>query len=426
LTAILQSGGTYAGIIDANSVEEWVRLVLVNGLTHNDNPVGNNGLILPGLSISHIISGTQTNSLTYQATANEEISLNVASITAGALTAEAFFGGKSLGKLAVDEFSFTGDILNVTAPGTGEMTLKVSSKGAPKNSLYTVAAGSNLPIQNCTVGIKATNKSTGLTPGGKAGVAIGTIGAVALLGGGVFFILKKFLFPPKTGPMPHNPPQMIDPNQGTYMDPGKAGLMPQVQPVYAPPGQPPMAPYSPPPQFYSPPPQPFMNAMPPPIPPPTNPHQPHNQRPRDQDRDNDGSDCECSDPSDLEDNQSPGQQSSQPGQKHKHKYHRIKWKRENDPKHHHHPTDNLTVECKDDKCPLNDKKHECKKPKDGEPPLPCPCNCVDPNCPSNTPEEKRRRLREKRRKEFRNSALATGRSYLLSEAKHQALAAVGI
>jgi hypothetical protein len=232
LTAIIQSGGTYAGIIDATSVEEWVRLVLVNGLTHNDNPVGNNQLILPGLSISHIISGTHTDSLVYQATVNEQISLNVASITAGDLTAEAFYGGKSIGKVSVDQFAFSGDNLNVTSPGTGELTLKVSSKGAPKNSLYTVAADSNLPIQNCTIGIKATNKSTGLSSGGKAGVAIGTLAAVGLLGGGVFFILKKFLFPPKTGPTPHNPPQMIDPHQSAYFDPGKAGLAPQVQSVY--------------------------------------------------------------------------------------------------------------------------------------------------------------------------------------------------
>jgi hypothetical protein len=425
LTAITLSGGTYAGIIDATSVQNWVDLILVNGLTHNDNPVGNSQLILPGLSISHIITGTHTDSLIYQAQNQEQIVFSVSSITAGSLTAEAFFGGKSLQKITVDAFSTLGDNITVTSPGTGEMTVKVSSHGAPKDALYTVLGSSNLPIQNCTVGIKATNK-TGLSTGAKAGLGVGIPVALGVIGLGVFLVLKKFLFPPKTAPATHAPPQTMDPNQTAYMDP-KPGFTPQVHPVYPPP-----QPYSPPPQPYmaqppmqtymaQPPMQPYMQAMAPPIPPPTNAHHQHQQQ-RSRDNDQDGSDCECSDPSDLE-NESDQPVKQQPGQKHKHKYHRIKWKREDDPKHHHHG--NLFVECKDDKCPLNDKKHKCETSNSGGMVIPCACDCQDPNCPSNTPEEKRRRRREKRRREFAKSAFATGRGVVMSEVKHQALGAVG-
>jgi hypothetical protein len=416
LTAITLSGGTYAGILDATSVENWVNLILVNGLTHNDNPIGNSQLILPGLSISHIISGTHTDSLVYQAQSQEQLTFTVSSITAGELTAEAFFGGKSLQKITVDEFSYTGDNVTVTSPGTGELTVKVSSKGAPKNSLYTVLGSSNLPIQNCTVGIKATNPK-GTSTATKAAIGVSVPFGLALIGVGAFFILKKFLFKPK--PATANAP----PETHAYMDP-KPGFTPTVQPIYPPPQM-----YSPPPQPYmaQPPmqpymqtPQPYMQAMAPPIPPPT--HHPHQQQ-RSRDNDSDASDCECSDPSDME-NESDQQSKPQPGQKHKHKYHRIKWKREDDPKHHHHG--NLYVECQDKECPLNDKNHKCQTTNNGGLIIPCACDCQDPNCPSNTPEEKRRRRREKRRREFQKSAFATGKSFVMSEIKHQAMGAVGL
>lgn len=416
LSAIRSSGGSYSTLADAAGVSSWVNSILVNGLTGNDNSQGANNIIFAGLSTTHEISGSHTDSLTYNAQNNENIMFTISSINAGALTAEALYGGKSLQSAQVS--SYGSSSFNVTSPGNGEMTVKVSTKNAPKQSLYAVGAYSNLPISNCTVGIKKTNKDTGLSTAAKAGIGTAVPLGVALIFTGLFLLLKKFIFPPKAPPL-SAPPQMVS-NPHMSMPPPKPSFYPTVQ-SYPPPMYPP---YSPPPQVWTP--QPYGAPPPvhyfvPPVTPPL-PSQAQNPQNKSRNMDHNISDCECSDPSDNEHEAGPHQ--PQPQQKHKHRFQRIKWKSEPKAIHHHHPVFNFGTECKDEKCPLNAKDHECPEQKQGELYAPCPCDCQDLNCPCNMPEEKRRRRREKLRREFRNSAFATGRSVVVGQIVHTVAGAI--
>src|SRR5436190_10674174 len=94
LAAIRNSGGVYATITTEDASNNFINFAILNGLTYNDNPQGNNSTLLAGLSIADSISGSQTKSVTYNAQAHEKIIFSVESIDAGNLTAQALFGGK--------------------------------------------------------------------------------------------------------------------------------------------------------------------------------------------------------------------------------------------------------------------------------------------------------------------------------------------
>src|SRR2546421_12940334 len=107
LAAIKSSGGVYATITTEDASNNFINFAILNGLTYNDNPQGNNSTLLAGLSIADFISGSQTKSVTYNAQANEKVNFTLQSIGAGNLTAKALFGGKVLGSASTSYFGQT-------------------------------------------------------------------------------------------------------------------------------------------------------------------------------------------------------------------------------------------------------------------------------------------------------------------------------
>ncbi|KAF2192113.1 hypothetical protein K469DRAFT_554604, partial [Zopfia rhizophila CBS 207.26] len=86
LSAILGTGGMYATIDGATAQNAFVNLVIVHGLTDNDNPSPRNSTTLyNGLSIAFVLDDSGTNTLTYTAEARERLVFSIASVAAGAL-----------------------------------------------------------------------------------------------------------------------------------------------------------------------------------------------------------------------------------------------------------------------------------------------------------------------------------------------------
>jgi hypothetical protein len=166
----------------------------LNGLTTHDNPAGDNSTLLAGLATAHFTGGSETQSITYNARAHEHIDFTVQSIDAGPLTAELLFEGKSKNKTSVDTFS--DGYLSYSADNAGQIEIKVSTTNAPAESLFVVGAVSNMPAQNCTVGVGAVGGG-GLSTGGKAGLGVGIPLVVGLLGLLGYFLWKHWSKLPK-------------------------------------------------------------------------------------------------------------------------------------------------------------------------------------------------------------------------------------
>lgn len=186
LLALRDSKGVYATIAFAAGSQNFVNYVLLNGLTYQDNPQGAGDRLLSGLGTTQFISGSSTVALKYGAERGEIVNFTVVSFTSDRLSVEAKMGGQSL--YASTRATSSRQFFEVTAPGTGQLDLFVTSPDSPTDGLFSVLTNSNQPIKNCTVGVAA--KEGGLTPGATAGVAIGVIAAVAALAGGSFWAYK--------------------------------------------------------------------------------------------------------------------------------------------------------------------------------------------------------------------------------------------
>lgn len=118
----------------------------------------------------------------------EEIEFTVQSLDAGGLTAQAVLNGKGVDNATLFGSASTGH-LSVTAPKGGKVEINVKAKSAPKDAIFVVGATSNLPNQNCTVGLGG---SKGLSAGSKAGLGLGIPALICLMGVGSFFAWKHF------------------------------------------------------------------------------------------------------------------------------------------------------------------------------------------------------------------------------------------
>jgi hypothetical protein len=189
LSAVKNSRGVYATITVAAGSQNFINYVLLNGLTYNDNPQGYDTQLLSGLAETHFVSGAETVTLKYLAQKGERVNFTVTSISAGFLGVSAVMGGKELN---TTNTTYSYSILDVTAPGTGELDLKITAKAAPKDSMFSVITNSNTPFKNCTVGV--AGGGGGLSAGGKAGVGIGVTAALLGLGAlGGYFAYKHFM-----------------------------------------------------------------------------------------------------------------------------------------------------------------------------------------------------------------------------------------
>lgn len=189
--AITRSGGIYSTIFGGASVNSFINLALKNGLATNDNPEGSTSQLLAGLSVAREISGDQSTTVSYDSRKMEVIDFTVQSLDAGPLTAKAVLGGKAIDETTVYDSGSSG-YLSVVSRNGGKIEIQVKAETAPPNALFVVGATSNLPIQNCTIGV---NGSNGLSAGGKAGLGIGIIAAIGLMGLGGFYAYQHFMTP---------------------------------------------------------------------------------------------------------------------------------------------------------------------------------------------------------------------------------------
>ncbi|KXX77546.1 hypothetical protein MMYC01_207028 [Madurella mycetomatis] len=189
LLALRESKGVYATIAFAAGSQNFVNYVLLNGLTYQDNPQGAGDRLLAGLGTTQFISGSDTVALGYGAEQGEVVNFTVISFTGDRLSVEAKMGSQTLH--TTSRATSSDQFFEVTAPGSGQLDLFVTSPDSPTDGLFSVLTNSNQPIKNCTVGVAP--KDGGLAPGAKAGLAIGVIAAVAGLAGGGFYAYKHFL-----------------------------------------------------------------------------------------------------------------------------------------------------------------------------------------------------------------------------------------
>jgi hypothetical protein len=200
LSAIRASNGVYATITVAAGAQNYINYVILNGLTYNDNPQGYSDQLLAGLAETHFISGSDSKTLVYTASAGEAITFYVTSISAGTLSAVATMNGKTLDQTTA---SYSYGYLYVTAPSAGQIQVVVTASNAPTDSMFSVETSSNVPIKNCTVGVNS--QSAGLSTGAKAGIGVGSVLGAGLLATAAFFAYK-YLHAPNTSVPGHSGP----------------------------------------------------------------------------------------------------------------------------------------------------------------------------------------------------------------------------
>ena len=146
LTAILSTGGMYATIDGAAAQNSFVNLMIVHGLTDDDNPSPKDSTTLVnGLSLAAALSGSGSSTLMYNAQANERVTFTITSVTAGDIDVTADdANGKQLGKTSI--FSNFTDTLVVTAATSGDMKLQVFTASNQVNGLFIIGVNSSVPI----------------------------------------------------------------------------------------------------------------------------------------------------------------------------------------------------------------------------------------------------------------------------------------
>jgi hypothetical protein len=342
----MDSGGVYYTISSAESSHNFINGVLVNGLTKKDNPNGEKSILLSGLEAAHYIAGSETQTMTYGARAQEQLTITVRSVDANTIDAEVLSGKRVL---ATQKNIFLTDMMQLTAPSDGNIDVKVTAQGAPAKSIFIVGVESNLPPQNCTVGIgdKDNKKNKGVIIGPTVGIGL----AVVL--GGAGYLLWKY-FHPK--PSPAGSPSSYELNDA-YDGKGT----PQVTTTALPPTPPPANWFK---EMFK-----FPDHGPPvaPPPPPQNPPHTHHDKPIDDESGSDWEEVPNDEP--IEPNNPP----TDPA--HKKKYHRIHRIRIYGNNHHHHLP--IGLPCYYKECPLALPDHVCDDA--GH-----PCTCVDPKCKLNS------------------------------------------
>ncbi|KAF2468832.1 uncharacterized protein BDR25DRAFT_53422 [Lindgomyces ingoldianus] len=362
LSAIMNSGGRYFTISAAQSSNNFINGIIVNGLTKNDNPNGDTSVLLAGLDSSHYISGSETQTMTYYARKKEKLTFTVQSLDAGNLDVQVKSGASVL---ASGHTSFSGSTLNIVSPGDGNIDVRVTAKNVGKNSIFVVGVESDLPTQNCTVGIGKGGPGGGSNVAKTAGLAGGSVGGLAILLVASYFIWK-YCYPKH--PKPPTGAEMATPG--------------------VPPAAPPLSK-----NWFS-----SLNHVTPAMPPPPSYHtapnnMPHNpDHPDYPDHNDDSVDYESGseyddvpegddDEKPLGENPSQSQDPTQnpqnpPSHAHNRRPHRrMKRVRIYGNNHHHHIAPDHP--CYNAKCPITAPSHVCDDPNH-------PCTCVDPKCKLNS------------------------------------------
>ncbi|KAF2000641.1 hypothetical protein P154DRAFT_619895 [Amniculicola lignicola CBS 123094] len=208
LNAILGTGGMYATINGATAQNAFANLMIVHGLTGDDNPEPQNSTtVYNGLSIAFTLDSSGRSTVVYSAESNEDLIFTFASVAAGDLNITAVdANGKELNKTTVEESLYRTEELHLKAQSTGGLQIKVEGEPNQENALFTVGVNSSIPLTNCTL---EQPKSSGLSAGAKAGIGVSVPLLAGLLGLGSYFAWKYWKgLPSKAppGPAPDAPP----------------------------------------------------------------------------------------------------------------------------------------------------------------------------------------------------------------------------
>ncbi|KAF2103152.1 hypothetical protein NA57DRAFT_72134 [Rhizodiscina lignyota] len=208
LAAIMNSGGTFSTITDSTAQQSFVNLVIVNGLTNNDNSQGPSDVLLSGLSTGYV-SKSQSSSYTYSAKKSEQLEFTITSVNASTLAVSITdSSGSSLGKATVNNdtssssfdygsYGYTGtEVVDVVAEADGDLKIEITDNTDKANAMFSIGVTSDLPIQNCTL---ASVGPSGLSTGAKVGLGIGIPILIAGLGAGGWYLFKYIQN------MPHSP-----------------------------------------------------------------------------------------------------------------------------------------------------------------------------------------------------------------------------
>jgi hypothetical protein len=219
LRAILGTGGMYSTINGDMAQNAFVNVMIVHGLTDNDNPSAkDNKAVYNGLSVAFMLGSDGTSSLTYQAEGGETLTFSISSISAGDLNVTAVdASGKEIGKATVDSFSsYTPEELEVKVSSGGSLELKIQGDlddlSFTEDPMFIVGVNSSIPLTNCTLG-GTTKEKSGLSKGAKAGIGVAVPLLIGVFAAGSYFAWKYFKgLPPKTAPPPASYPSQPTPD----------------------------------------------------------------------------------------------------------------------------------------------------------------------------------------------------------------------
>ncbi|KIW78657.1 hypothetical protein Z517_08495 [Fonsecaea pedrosoi CBS 271.37] len=445
LAAIMNSGGRYFTIQNYNASKAFIDGIIVNGLTRNDNPDGDTTTLLAGLDASHFISGSETQTMSYSARSKEQLTFNVQSVDAGTLAVQIVSGSKTLAKGEADYYSsYYSSGFSVVAPSTGTIDVKVTADRADKNSIFVVGVTSNLPPENCTVGVVGDDEPKHNNTPQIVESSVGSVVGLVILSV-IAYLLHKYCYKRhgKRHPLHDHPSDCPQdpkhPTQTTREIPGHNpsripwfSFPPALPPTH---GQPPNPPrttdnhdrdwdehscsdvpsddnYDTPSQFSNPPDKPnhcgppyhtanppcqppFQNDIPPyqngnPTNQPSYPNQPSNpssnpnqpSHPNQPSQPNQPSHpSQPQNPDEPPTNpQDPGQPEPPPENEPEHHPHAHMRLRTYGDEHHHHIPPSHP--CYRKRCPIASTTHVC-----GDDGTSHPCTCVDPKCPLNQPRQ---------------------------------------
>ncbi|KIW96059.1 uncharacterized protein Z519_03125 [Cladophialophora bantiana CBS 173.52] len=189
LSAIMDSGGRYFTIQNYNASKTFIDGIILNGLAKNDNPDGDTTTLLAGLDAAHFISGSETQTMTYSARSKEQLTFNVQSVDAGTVSVQIVSGSKTLAKGQSSEYSYYSSGYSVIAPSTDMIDVKVTANNAEKKSIFVVGVTSNLPPENCTIGVGPQADDNNVPQ-----IVEGTVGSVVglLILGGIAYLIYKY------------------------------------------------------------------------------------------------------------------------------------------------------------------------------------------------------------------------------------------
>jgi hypothetical protein len=350
----MRSGGRYFTVVNENSAHLFINGIIVNGLTRNDNPAGDNTTLLNGLDAAHYINGSNTEIMSYTAQTKERLDFTVTSVDAGELTAQIVLGDSVLAKSQTPSVS---NSFSVVAPHGGQIDIKVTAQNAQDLSIFTVGVTSNLPAENCTVGVGPRPTGPNAIVAKTAGPIVSIVGFLVLL----YPAWKYFMKKPSHGPVTSG-----DPASGSHgVDKLPVSHITEVQPSQS------QSSWS----WFK-----FPQHLP--HQPPSQPRVPDDKHPRDNNNNDSDHHSDASDSGSDDDPESDTEpdQNNNSNSKPKHKLHKQRKPKSYSNAHHHHiPSQHP---CSTLKCSIVAEEHDCSKYS------PQACTCIDPKCALNLKKHK--------------------------------------